>query len=251
MKRRYTLLIADGNNESLYAATEALEKTYQITRCSDGNKALELLRKNQYDLVVMNLMLPQLDGLTLLEILSKEHIYPTVLAVTPNVSEYVRSTAENLGIIYMIRIPFEARWMTLLIQNLLDYPKIQRFSQCDARFVSRLLSNLGIFPGNYGYTVLLNAILIAADSPTSISMTKELYPAVGKLCDLSATCVEHMIRITLSKLWPGRNIAAWETQFPRRNTRPTNAQFILTLAQELRFHREEQKDFHRTRFLPE
>lgn len=249
--KRHTLLIADGSNESLYAATEALEKMHQITRCSDGNEALELLRKNQYDLVVMNLMLPQLDGLTLLEILAQEHIYPTVLAVTPNVSEYVRSTAENLGIVYMIRIPFEAKWMTLLIQNLLDYPKLQRFSPCDARYVSRLLSALGIYPGNYGYTVLLNAVLIAAASPTNISMTKELYPAVGKLCNLSAACVEHTIRVTLNKLWPGRNIAAWEALFPHRDARPTNAQLIFTLAQELRFHREEQKDLHHTRFLPE
>lgn len=248
---RHTLLIADGNDKSLYAATEALERAYQITRCADGNEALDLLRKNQYDLVVLNLMLPQLDGLTLLEILAVEHICPTVLAVTPNVTSFVRSTAENLGIVYMIRTPFDPKWMALLIQNLLEQPNAPYFSQCDARFVSQMLFSLGIFIGNQGYTVLLNAILIAASSDSDLSMTKELYPAVGKLCSRSEPCVEHTIRMTLHKIWPGRDISAWEALFPHMNTRPTNAQFILRLAQELRFHREERKDYPRTLFLLE
>ena len=65
-----TLLIADSSEEFRNNLINALQGNYRIQSCQTGKEALEILRNATPDLLIMDLMLPELDGLTLLQVLS-------------------------------------------------------------------------------------------------------------------------------------------------------------------------------------
>ena len=52
---------------------------YEVTQSGDGAKALELARGNKYDLIVLDIMLPSLDGLSFCRVLRKEQATPIIM----------------------------------------------------------------------------------------------------------------------------------------------------------------------------
>jgi DNA-binding response OmpR family regulator len=52
---------------------------YEITATGDGGEALELARETEFDLIVLDVMLPTLDGLSIVRILRKEQRTPIIL----------------------------------------------------------------------------------------------------------------------------------------------------------------------------
>ena len=79
---RLKLLIAEGTEAFRIALVEMLGDVYQIRTCAEGNGALDLIRSFQPDLVLLDLMLPGLDGITILERAVASGLRPTVLATT-------------------------------------------------------------------------------------------------------------------------------------------------------------------------
>ena len=62
-----TLLIADSNDAFRQQLAEAFKPHYHIFTCADGREALEILRREHCDCLVLDLMLPELDGISMLE----------------------------------------------------------------------------------------------------------------------------------------------------------------------------------------
>lgn len=52
---------------------------YEVIGTGDGSEALELAREQKFDLIVLDVMLPSLDGLSIVRILRKEQRTPIVL----------------------------------------------------------------------------------------------------------------------------------------------------------------------------
>jgi len=52
---------------------------YDVVSTGDGGEALELARDNAFDLIVLDVMLPTLDGLSIVRILRKEQRTPIIL----------------------------------------------------------------------------------------------------------------------------------------------------------------------------
>ncbi len=61
------LLIADCSEDYRTALANALTDHYHVLCCRTGTEALDILRRENPDILVLDLMLPELDGLTLLE----------------------------------------------------------------------------------------------------------------------------------------------------------------------------------------
>ena len=83
------ILIADCNEDYRVALTAALKDCYHVRSCRTGTEAWTLLNQEQPDIFILDLMLPELDGLTLLERIYAKGLRPVVLAVTPIISTYV------------------------------------------------------------------------------------------------------------------------------------------------------------------
>lgn len=231
------LLIADSNEDFLLALTDILQKRYHVLRCRDGNSALELLRRENCDIIVLDLMLPGLDGITMLENAAAEGIFPIVLAATPLLNEYVFQSAERLGISYLVRKPCDIRAIAARVDDLCGELPKPAAKQDDRRFVSELLLSLGISIKHDGYDYLLEAILRMAKDPDQ-AFTKVLYPEVGKLFNRSGSQVERSIRAALDSAWKHHDDAVWQQYFPPDSKRPTSAMIITRLAEVLRQSRE-------------
>lgn len=103
------LLIAVRSEELCSALEDELYREYHIISCYDGVRALDLLNSTRPDALIMDLMLPKMDGLTVLE--QAETVPQVVLCTTSYLSESVIKTAQVLGVGSMILKPCSAGYI--------------------------------------------------------------------------------------------------------------------------------------------
>lgn len=226
------LLIADSSEEYRTALTAALSGQYQVLSCRSGTEALTLLKQERPDILLLDLMLPELDGLTLLERTCADGIHPLVLAATPILTEYVFGCAQRLGISYLVRKPCS---IDAIVSRVCDLS--QRLSAPETRrdpvgYVSNLLLCLGISTKHDGFLYLREAILLMARDPAQ-PVTKVLYPEVARICGCNKDNVERSIRTALDSAWKKQDHSQWHEYFPHADHRPSNAVFISRLAEAL------------------
>lgn len=226
------LLIADSNEDFLLAMAAAMQGRYHVLCCQDGKRALELLRREKCDMFMLDLMLPELDGITLLETAAAEGLRPVVFVATPLVNQYVLDSAQRLGIGYLVRKPCDVQAIAARIDDLskMLHPPVPK--QNDRELVSDLLLSLGLVPKYDGYDYLLEAIL-RLDREPGQAFTKVLYPAVGKQFCCSGSQVERSIRNALDAAWKRRDDAIWQQYFPPSGRRPTASAAITRLTEVL------------------
>lgn len=226
------LLIADCSEDYRIALAAALSSQYQVLCCHSGTEALSLLQQEHPDILILDLMLPELDGLTLLERISAKGNHPMVLAATPILSEYVLGCAQRLGIEYLIRKPCAIEAIVSRVRDLSQRLKAPEPKADPSGFVTNLLLSLDISTKHNGFSYLREAILLMAKDPTQ-SVTKLLYPEVARICNCHKDNVERSIRTALERAWDKRNPETWQTYFPNAKQRPSNAVFISRLTEAL------------------
>lgn len=232
------LLIADANEDFRLALSQALQGAYHVRSCQTGTEALAQIRSFRPDILVLDLMLPELDGITLLEEAAAGGTLPMVLVATSYVNGYVVEAAGRLGIGYIMRKPCDIKAVLSRVGDLSQHLQPPALTLPDPRSsVSNLLLALGIPTKLRGYTYLREAILIMAQDPNQ-SITKELYPKVAALCGCEPKHVERSSRSAIHNAWLQRDDRGWKLYFPPGPDgtvpRPTNGDFISRLAESLR-----------------
>ncbi len=235
---RTKLLIAESNEAFRMALAELLGDVYELQLSGEGNDAMEQLYTFQPDLVLLDLMLPGLDGITILERAVAAGVRPMVLATTRFASEYTLEQAALLGVCYVMKKPCDLRATVARLSDLRQRICQTPGAGSDPRVhVSNLLVALGIETKWKGYNCLREAILLMARERDQ-SMTKELYPAVAKLCGGDWESVERTCRSAIQKAWDKRDRRLWQLYFPADGLdvgkRPSNRAFISRLADAVR-----------------
>ena len=188
------LLIADSNEDFRLALSQALQGAYYVRSCQSGKQALELLRSFRPDVLVLDPMIPELDGISLLESAAADGIRPMVLIATAYVNEYLTDSAGRLGIGYIMIKPCDIPATVARIADLSKRLQPPVLTVPDPRSnVSNLLLSLGIPTKLHGYGYLREAILLMAKEPGQ-AITKELYPRVAALCGCEPKHVERSSR---------------------------------------------------------
>jgi len=228
------LLIADTGEEFRQALADQVRGAYRVRVCQEGNQALDLILAFKPDLLVLDMMLPGLDGISILEEAARCGVRPVVLAVTKYPTDYMIEAAARCGVRYMMVKPCKISATVARLQDLAEHLEPMAVSQPDLRTaVTNILLSLGISTKLRGYAYLREAILEMANQPGQ-SVTKLLYPAVGKICGASKIQVERSIRSAINKAWENRDKARWQMYFPAASggapERPTNAVFITAIA---------------------
>lgn len=239
---RLKLLIAEGTEDFRLALTDSLRGIYIIRECSDGPQALELMRSFQPDVMVLDLMLPGLDGITLLQRAVEAGLRPMVLATTRFHNDYVIETSQGLGVGYIMVKPCDLRATVARLADLSQRIHPVRVARPDARTdVSNTLLALGIPTRLKGYAYLREAILQMARNPRQ-SITKELYPAVAAAFKtensrIDKMHVERSIRSAIGVAWKNRDERLWAMYFPSGGDGscrcPSNGAFVSRLAESL------------------
>lgn len=228
------LLIADSSDVFTSAVETALRKQFEIFTCADGETALDLLSLHQPDILILNLMLPYVDGLTVLQ----ETAYhpPLIITITMHMSAYVEQAVTTLGVDYTMIAP-SAEAVILRLQDLLkQYNAPVQNMDIEAKTIHHL-HLLNFHSHLDGYRQLYLALPMFARNPHML-MTKELYPAVAQLCGCKdGRSVEHSIRKAIQAAWRHRDNAIWRKYFTQSSRGtvacPTNKEFICRLAEVL------------------
>jgi len=232
------LLILDNSDDFPMALEEILREEFQIQYCMDGKEALSLLHSFQPDILLLELMVPGMDGISLLQAAADAEIHPAVLTFTRFYNDYMMTTLAKLGVSYWMIKPCDVHATAQRIRDLVPHLGHQSLMSRDPRMhAGEILFSLGFAAKHDGYNYLLDAIVMELHTPDQ-SVTKHLYPAIAEKYNCLQASVEHAIRTAIRSAWLKGDAEVWQQYFcPSQDgtiPRPTNATFISRIAQELR-----------------
>ncbi len=236
------LLIADTSEEFRQSLTAALSGIGTVRTCATGAQALELLRSYRPDILVLDLTLPELDGISLLYRAADENLCPQVLATTWFISTYVSAAMSRLGVNYVLQKPCNVDALVGHVSDLAAQLQPAVITPADIQSASsNLLLRLGFASKLDGFGYLQTALPIYMED-SSQAITKELYAAVGKLYNKDGKQVERSIRNAITIAYNKRDDALWRDFFPcppgTPLPKPTNGNFIARMATYLAFRLE-------------
>lgn len=223
-----TLLIAEESVEVTNCIVRLLGGEFQVSICHDGDMALEMLQKSQPDILILNLMLPFKDGLTLLQ----ESAYrpSSILAYSHFVNDYTADCAMELGVGALLNNPTPRTIAVRLIDFLSGRTPDEKEQTPQAKIALQL--HLLRFDSYLdGYRQLCVGIPLFHEDPQQ-NLSKELYPAIAKICGCKTEkCVEHSIRKAIESAYKRRTPGAWEQFFPNITRCPSNKSFLARMAE--------------------
>lgn len=217
----------------------------------DGMEGIELItsKKGNFDVILLDLIMPKRDGLYVLEEMKRRGINERVIVETSyNANEVIRQVSEY-GVDYFVLKPFE---LTDLEHRIIDIcnkknksGKVINFEHKNIQMsITKILHELGIPSHIKGYQYIREGIEIIFDHPETIGgITKELYPCVANKFDTTVSRVERAIRHAIEVSWNRGDWDLMEEIFGHSvdidKAKPTNSEFIVTIADKLRL------DYHR------
>ncbi len=222
----------------------------------NGQECLEMLSKVEPDVLVLDIIMPHLDGLAVLERLRdlKKGLLPNVIMLTAFGQEDVTKKAVELGASYFILKPFDMDNLGSHIRQVSgnNHPFSTRTSSApnyrtqteskpknlDASITS-IIHEIGVPAHIKGYLYLREAIaMVYNDIELLGSITKVLYPDIAKKYNTTASRVERAIRHAIEVAWSRGNIDSISSLFgytvSMTKAKPTNSEFIAMVADKLR-----------------
>lgn len=210
--------------------------------CHDGEEAIENIKKNKYDLLLLDLIMPKKDGIGVLEELKKLNLDMKIIVLSSYDSAEVIRDVSEYGINYYMLKPFD---LVDLEKRVLDLYKsraskiVDIFQNKLEISITRMLHELGMPSHIKGYQYIRDGIVMIYNNPGIIGgITKELYPDVASLHNTTVSRVERAIRHAIEVSWNRGNWDLMEEIFGHSvdidKAKPTNSEFIVTIADKLR-----------------
>ena len=261
---KISVLIADDNKEFCSILNDYLlnQKDIVVTAIAkDGREALQLIQEKQPDLVVLDIIMPHLDGLGVLEKLGELNLEnpPRVIMLSAVGQDKITQQAINLGADYYVVKPFDMDTFTKRIREMFNKGESLSFTRrtSESTFVEReaivtkkgsvdleteitaIIHEIGVPAHIKGYSYLREAItMVVNDMELLSAVTKELYPSIAKRYNTTASRVERAIRHAIEVAWGRGQIEAINKLFGytvhTEKGKPTNSEFIAIIADKLR-----------------
>ncbi|MEG0269650.1 MAG: sporulation transcription factor Spo0A [Clostridia bacterium] len=225
-----------------------------VKEAANGVEALKCLAEESFDVMVTDLIMPMMDGYTLLEEMRRLKLnpMPKTIAITALGRDDFVMRAVDLGVMFYMVKPFEAEHLLNHIRELCDggapvnplagavqqQPRVQTI---DER-LSSLFLTIGIPAHIKGYQFLRVGIKMVIENTDVINrITKELYPGIARHFSTSASKVERAIRHAIEVAWNRGRIEMLNQAFGCRvctpEDKPTNGEFIAMIADKLSMER--------------
>lgn len=255
------IVIADNNRElcaTLADLIELQEDMKLIGTAYDGIEALQIVEETKPNVLILDITMPYLDGIGVLEKLAEFDQPPIVIILTAFEQEAMIQRLITMGASYYMVKPFDAG---TLIERIRQFAKKQQPSplktikafedpgvyasnrrektnnQLELE-VSKLFHEMGIPAHFRGYAYLRDAIIMATKEVELLgNITKNLYPRIAEKYRSSASGVESAIRHTIEIGWERGNSEFIRDFFGAENGKnrfPTTASFIAKVADKLR-----------------
>lgn len=266
MNERIRLLISDDNKDFCDILYEYLSKQNDLEVvgvANDGIEAIEILSSKQVDVMILDIIMPHLDGLGVLEKMNSmnlDHI-PKVIILSAVGQDKITQKAINLGADYYVVKPFDFEIFIKRIRQLMGDAGIENerkrplkeysFSAIDTNKrknsieaeITNIIHEIGVPAHIKGYLYLREAILMVVHNIEYLSaVTKELYPSIAEKYNTTPSRVERAIRHAIEVAWSRGKIDTINRLFGytvhNGKGKPTNSEFIAMVADKLRIEQQ-------------
>ena len=227
-------------------------KRIEIVDCAyDGEDGLNKIVNSgdSYDLVLLDLIMPKRDGLYVLEKLKERNIVKNIIVETSyNEPKVIRKVSEY-GVNYYVLKPFELVDLENKILDIFEYVNSKSINLYHSNLqisITKMLHELGMPSHIKGYQYIREGINMIYNNPDIIGgITKELYPDIASKYDTTVSRVERAIRHAIEVSWNRGDLDYMEELFGHSvdidKAKPTNSEFIVTVADKLRLEFANQK----------
>ncbi|MBE6061619.1 MULTISPECIES: sporulation transcription factor Spo0A [unclassified Clostridium] len=269
-QRSINVLIADDNKEFCNILSDYFlsQKDINVVGVAkDGVEVLELIEQTNPDLVVLDIIMPHLDGLGVLERLNTMNLnpMPRIIILSAVGQDKITQRAISLGADYYVVKPFDMDVLSNRIRDMFNNsissdtvrktpvtnttsssslmmdakPKSNSGSMDLESEITNIIHEIGVPAHIKGYMYLREAItLVVNDIELLSAVTKELYPAIAKKYNTTASRVERAIRHAIEVAWGRGQVDTINKLFGytihNEKGKPTNSEFIAMVADKLR-----------------
>ena len=270
MKEKVSILVADDNADfshtlSTYINTQ--EDMEVIAIAKDGNEAVDMIATTSPDIVLLDVIMPHLDGLGVLEKLNvmKLEKKPICIMLSAVGQDKITQRAISLGAEYYIVKPFDIELLIKRIRDIKFFKPTQKnkiaigpdltigreskqyieLSNEDKKkenleaLVTNIIHEVGVPAHIKGYQYLREAIIMVVNDIDVINqITKSLYPKIAHKFNTTPSRVERAIRHAIEVAWGRGQQEVVESIFgytiSAAKGKPTNSEFIAMIADKLR-----------------
>ncbi len=252
----HTVVIADDNKDFNNLVGDYIDKdgTFQVVgKAYNGNELLEIAKQEKPDIIILDVIMPELDGLGVLEKINGGSLpyEPKIIMLSAVGQDKITKRAMALGADYYIVKPFEldslVNRMRQLVDNTFEFDNEVRREFVNEKTtkknfqyeITTILHEIGVPAHIKGYIYLREAIqMVIDDLDLLTAVTKELYPSIASKHDTTASRVERAIRHAIEVAWSRGRVETIDSIFgytiDNHKGKPTNSEFIAMVADKLR-----------------
>ncbi len=242
------LLIADDNREFCQLLKEFFDQQPDfelVGIANNGMEALEMLPAKNPDVVILDIIMPHLDGIGVLERLNLLHLprRPKIIMLTAFGQESITQRVVGMGADYYILKPFNLDTLAQRVRQLTNSGTEVTIVPAKPRSldveVTSIIHEIGVPAHIKGYLYLREAIMLVVNEVELLgAVTKELYPSIAGRYSTTPSRVERAIRHAIEVAWSRGNMELINTLFGYtvnlERGKPTNSEFIAMVADKLR-----------------
>ena len=256
------ILIVDDNKEFVKLLTIYINSQSDMEVVAsdyDGQNTVELIKKYNPDVLLLDIIMPEKDGLAVLEDIAKDNSLkrPITIVMSAIGQEKITQKAIALGATYYVVKPFDMETLIERLRDLLDNSsgyENTNFNMCYSKNdtksnskintpievrVTNMIHDVGVPAHIKGYQYIREAIILAIKDEEMINaITKTLYPTLASMFNTTPSRVERAIRHAIEVAWNRGQIEIHDKIFGytvnSNKGKPTNSEFIAMIADRLR-----------------
>lgn len=248
------VMLADCDKVEQNRLAQAITEENGLELCGstgNGKELVELAKQEHPDVIVMDLVLPYMDGISVLEALQQEMTKerPEIIVLTRIQSETMQQAAIACGAAYYILKPCDDRVLVERIAALGKLDKtVGQYGMAAAlslrhdtleQEIDRRISGAGVPHHIKGYRYLNTAIRMCIEDMDKLNgITKDLYPSIARTYDTTPSRVErairHAIEVACTRTIPDDNNTLYRFLITPDGKRPTNSEFIAFVSDQIR-----------------
>ncbi len=256
---KINVAIADDNEKIVEKLREIVgndEELQVVGTAKDGIEAYDMIKEKEPDIVLLDIVMPKLDGLTVIDRVKNDKTikkHPSFLIITVIGRDIIMKDAFSRGAAFYIMKPFDNKAVISRIKqtcspelikacevhkgNTYEKPDLEE-KNLEGK-VTDIIHEIGVPAHIKGYQYLREAIIMSVtDMDMLNSITKILYPGIAKKYQTTPSRVERAIRHAIEVAWSRGKMDTIDELFGytihNGKGKPTNSEFIALIADKIR-----------------
>ena len=239
------VLIADADEQfrnELVTILKDSEEFEVMGVAVDGQEALQIASENRPDIIILDLLLPQYDGISVLDLISVRYADCKVFVATGFISNYIISALAARRVSALMKKPCTAQCVVDRINEVLqqsDLPVEEKLPTLNQQ-ITKMIHDIGVPANIKGYRYLREAIKLAVEDFDRINnMTELIYKPIALVDNSTPKRVRTAITRAVEIAWDRGDLDTLQSFFgytvSNTKGKPTNSEFIAILADKMLF----------------